>query len=67
MKAALQKDVDALNAKLASYETIKKFAILPTDFTEASGELTPSLKVKRKVVIEKYRAVIEGLYKGGGD
>jgi long-chain acyl-CoA synthetase len=64
-KAALQKDVDALNAKLANYETIKRFAILPTDFTEAAGELTPSLKVKRKAVIEKYKSVIEGLYAGG--
>jgi long-chain acyl-CoA synthetase len=65
VKAALQKEVDALNATLAPYETIKRFAILPDDFTEAAGEVTPSLKVKRKVVIEKYRPVIEGLYAGG--
>jgi long-chain acyl-CoA synthetase len=64
VKAALQKDIDALNATLAPYETIKRFAILPADFTEAAGEITPSLKVKRKVVIEKYRPVIEGLYAG---
>jgi long-chain acyl-CoA synthetase len=67
VRAALQKELDALNATLAPYETIKSFAILPIDFTEASGDLTPSLKVKRKVVIEKYGSVIEGLYKGGGD
>jgi long-chain acyl-CoA synthetase len=67
VRAAVQKELDALNATLASYESIKKFAILPADFTEASGELTPSLKVKRKVVIERYAQVIEGLYaKGGG-
>jgi long-chain acyl-CoA synthetase len=66
IKAALQKDVDALNATLASYESIKRFAILPADFTEASGELTPSMKVKRKVVIERYKSVIDGLYSGGG-
>jgi long-chain acyl-CoA synthetase len=54
-----------LNAGLAPYETIKDFALLPTEFTEAAGEVTPSLKVKRKVVIDKYRDVIDGLYKTG--
>jgi long-chain acyl-CoA synthetase len=65
-KAALQKDVDALNAGLAPYESIKRFAILPQDFTEASGELTPSLKVKRKVVVDRYRSVIDELYSAAG-
>ena len=65
LRGALQKDIDALNAKLPSYETIKRFAVLPGDFTEAGGELTPSLKVKRKVVIDRYRSVIDGLYTGG--
>jgi len=64
LKALLKKDIDELNSKLASYETIKKFAVLPNDFTEASGELTPSLKVKRKLVIERYQSVIDGLYTG---
>jgi len=64
VKAALQKQIDALNASLASFESIKKFAILPADLTEASGDLTPKLSVKRKVVIEKYRPVIEELYRG---
>ena len=63
VKAALQDEVDALNATLASYESIKKFAILPADLTEASGDLTPKLSVKRKVVIDKYRPVIEELYR----
>jgi long-chain acyl-CoA synthetase len=66
LKAALQKDVDALNATLAPYESIKKFAVLAHDFTEAAGEMTPSLKVKRKVVVDKYRAVIDSMYTGGG-
>jgi long-chain acyl-CoA synthetase len=64
VKAALQVEIDALNKSLASFESIKKFAILPADLTEASGDLTPKLSVKRKVVIEKYRAVIEALYGG---
>jgi long-chain acyl-CoA synthetase len=65
-RAAVAKEVDALNSGLASYETIKRFAILPQDLTEAGGELTPKLSIKRKVVIEKYRAVIEALYEGKG-
>jgi long-chain acyl-CoA synthetase len=63
LRAEIDKAIHALNAGLAPYETIKAFALLPADFSEANGELTPSLKVKRKVVIEKYRAAIEELYK----
>jgi len=63
VKAALQKEIDGLNAKLASFESIKKFAILPADLTEASGDLTPKLSVKRKVVIDKYQSVIDDLYR----
>jgi len=54
--------IDEVNSKLASFETIKKFAILPQDFTIESGELTPTLKVKRKVVYQKYAEIIEKLY-----
>ncbi|HVV48579.1 MAG TPA: long-chain fatty acid--CoA ligase [Polyangia bacterium] len=64
LKTALQKDFDAVNGKLASFESIKRFAILPHELTEAAGELTPKLSIKRKVVIDKYRAVLEGLYQG---
>ena len=63
MRPELEKVIDGLNAGLAPYETIKAFAILPADFTEAAGELTPSLKVKRKVVVDKYRAALEELYR----
>lgn len=64
LRAALQKDIDGLNANLAPYETIKKFAVLAQDFTEASGELTPSLKIKRKVVIQNHQTAIDDLYRG---
>ena len=64
VKAAVQAEIDALNKNLASFESIKKFAILPADLTEAAGELTPKLSVKRKFVIEKYLSVIEELYRG---
>jgi len=62
VRALIQPHVDLLNADLARYETIKKFAILPQDFSIETGELTPSLKVKRKVVEEKYRHILDGFY-----
>lgn len=62
IKQLVTERIHALNAQLASYETIKKFVLAPTDFTTESGELTPTLKVKRQVVTEKYHALIEQLY-----
>lgn len=50
------------NKQLASYETIKKIRVVPKDFSIEGGELTPTLKVKRKVVSEMYKAEIESLY-----
>ena len=64
LRAHIQESVDKLNTGLARYETIKKFAVLPADFTVETGELTPSLKVKRKVVEAKYRDVLDGFYEG---
>jgi len=54
--------IDQVNATLPSYATLKKFAILPKDLTVDSGELTTSLKVKRKVVEAKYKPVLDALY-----
>jgi long-chain acyl-CoA synthetase len=54
--------VDELNMRLNRWETIKKFAILPRDLTVDAGELTPSLKLKRRVVEERYGDVLNGLY-----
>lgn len=62
MKAEIQKAVDAVNSKVGPVEQIKYFKILPHDLTQATGELTPTLKVKRNVVQEKYAAEIEELY-----
>ena len=58
----LQKQVDQVNEKLARVQTIKKFVIVPTEFSIEGGELTPTMKVKRKVVNEKYRSEIESMY-----
>lgn len=62
IKDLIRKAVADANSQLASFESIKNFALLPKDFTVESGELTPSLKIKRKVVDEHYREVIDRLY-----
>ncbi len=62
VNAMLQKAIDELNAKLNRWETIKKFVVLDHDLTVESGELTPSLKVKRKVVEDNNRDRINALY-----
>ncbi|MFI6394240.1 AMP-dependent synthetase/ligase [Nonomuraea sp. NPDC050540] len=62
MRAEVQKAIDEINASLASYETVKKFAVLAGDFTVETGELTPSLKIKRKVVEEHHGKVLDGFY-----
>ena len=54
--------IDTINEKLARVQTIKRFAIIPREFTIEGGELTPTMKVKRKVVNEKYKVEIEALY-----
>jgi long-chain acyl-CoA synthetase len=54
--------VEEKNTNLQSYAKIKKFALLPADFTLEGGELTPTLKVKRKVVADKYKKELEALY-----
>ncbi len=65
VKDLIRNAVAQTNSQLASYETIKNFAILPNDFTVENGELTPSLKVKRKLLDKKYESQIKALY--GGD
>ena len=62
MLKEMQGSIDELNARLNKWETIKKFEILDRDFTVEEGELTPSLKVKRKAVEEKYRDILDAMY-----
>ena len=64
VREALQADIDELNSQLNRWETIKKFTILPRDLSEEKGELTASLKVKRNVVEENFRDLIEAMYAG---
>jgi long-chain acyl-CoA synthetase len=60
--ARVQETIDALNASQASYAGIKKFAILEKDFSQETGELTPTLKVKRKFTSQKYKRILDGFY-----
>jgi long-chain acyl-CoA synthetase len=62
VKALIQREVDAANSDFARYEQVKYFALLPNELTQETGELTPTLKVKRRVVNEKYKDIIESLY-----
>ena len=62
-KALIQGYVDQLNKDLPSYETIKYFALLPADLSEKEGELTASMKVKRKIVERKYKHLLDGFYR----
>ena len=61
----IEDDMSKLQKKLANYERVRKFALLDKPFTIESGEITPSLKIKRKVVEEKYNYLIEQMYYGG--
>ncbi len=60
--ALFQEHVDSLNGQLERWETIKKFVLLPHDLTIEDGELTPSMKVRRKVVEKKYMTQLDTLY-----
>jgi len=59
--------VEAFNASLPSYETIKKFVIMPREFSIEGGELTPTLKLKRKEIYTMYREKIEEMYGNNGN
>ena len=58
----IQKGMDRVNTELASFETIKMFALLPREFSQEEGEITPTMKLKRRVIREKYSEVLESLY-----
>ncbi|MFL5412577.1 MAG: AMP-dependent synthetase/ligase [Myxococcales bacterium] len=63
--ARIAEGVNAVNGELASFETIKRFHILPVEFTVESGELTPTMKVKRKIVGQRFAREIEDLFRDG--
>ena len=60
--AEVQAAIDDANRSVSRAESIRKFALLPHDLTIESGELTPTLKVRRSIVEKSYQHVIDGLY-----
>ena len=64
VQALIQAEIDRANEKYAQVEQVKKFVILDHDLSQATGELTPTLKVKRNIVNEKYAELFDALYAG---
>ena len=64
VNAEYRRVIEKVNQGLAHFETIKKIAVVPEEWSVESGELTPSMKMKRRVVEEKYKDLIEGMYRG---
>ena len=62
--AEVQKAVSSINKQLAGFEQIRRFKVLEKDFSIESGELTPTMKVRRGRVLENYRNVVSELYMG---
>ncbi|MFM8240224.1 MAG: AMP-dependent synthetase/ligase, partial [Actinomycetota bacterium] len=62
LRAEVQSAVDEANKAVSNAEAIKKFTILPVDWTEEGGQLTPSMKIKRNVVMKEYASEIDALY-----
>jgi long-chain acyl-CoA synthetase len=67
IRSAIQVQIDKVNESLARVEQVKKFAILARPFGIDTGELTPTMKIKRKVVAEKFAREIEAMYSDGSD
>ncbi|MEU0489702.1 long-chain fatty acid--CoA ligase [Nocardiopsis sp. NPDC006139] len=65
VRAMVQEAVDELNRDLPRHETVKKFSILPNDLTVEGGEITPSLKMRRRAVETKYQDILDGMYEDG--
>lgn len=63
VKELIRQGIEAVNQKLASYERIKDFHLLDHDLSQATGELTPKMSVKRKVVEQRHQDVLDGFYK----
>ena len=60
--AEISKAIEAVNSKVSTAESIRKFALLPKDLTEKTGHLTPSLKIKRSVVMDDFSHLVDDIY-----
>ena len=63
VQAEVQRAIDAVNDGRSRYEQIKRFRVLPRDFSLEEDELTPTLKMRRKVILEHFAADVDALYK----
>jgi long-chain acyl-CoA synthetase len=61
-RGAMQGYVDTLNGQLNRWESIKKFHILDQELTVEEGEITPSMKLRRRIVLKRYRSELDALY-----
>ncbi len=66
MKSLFDKEIGQFQKKLANYEKVRKFKLLDKPFSIETGEITPSLKVKRKIIEEKFQHLIEKMYESLG-
>lgn len=66
VRSFLEREIERVNQALARFETVRKFAVLPTEFSVDGGELTPTLKLKRKWVRQKFAGRIDEIYANGG-
>ncbi|MFL5273149.1 MAG: long-chain fatty acid--CoA ligase, partial [Anaeromyxobacteraceae bacterium] len=62
VRQLVRRGVDEMNASLPKFATVKRFTILPEEFSEAAGEVTPSQKLKRKVIEQRYAATLDAMY-----
>ena len=62
LRAEIQQAVNAANELVSHAEAIKKFHILPRDLSEEEGEMTPTMKVKRNIVVDKFSREVEDMY-----
>jgi long-chain acyl-CoA synthetase len=65
VRALFAAEIERLNADLAQFEKVKRFDLLPRELSQDAGELTPTLKVKRRVIAQKFSDTIERLYASG--
>ena len=65
VRELVQRAVDQLNATLPRYATVKRFTVLPAEFSEKNGEVTPSQKLKRKLIEQRYRGILDAMYAPG--
>ena len=63
LRKLVDEDIQAANLELEEFERVKKYAIVPRRFTELNGEMTPTLKVKRNVVLKNFEREIQGIYR----